>query len=103
MLKYFLHHSRRYYNFTTEFAFLLKKKKTTTIQQVTGGKIPNLVIENPTTFSKDSTTQENIRISRLKENCKTYAKKKTSNQKLNQWLKLARWTLSIGKQTGKRC
>ena len=40
--------------------------------------------ENARTFSKNSTTQENIRISRLKEDCKTYTKKKTSNQKLNQ-------------------
>ena len=39
--------------------------------------------ENARTFSKNSTTQENIRISRLKEDCKTYTKKKTSNQKLN--------------------
>ena len=43
--------------------------------------------ENARTFSKNFTTQENIGISRLKEDCKTYTKKKTSNQKLNQWLK----------------
>ena len=40
--------------------------------------------ENARAFSKNSGTQENIRISRLKENIKTYTKKKTSNQKLNQ-------------------
>ena len=43
--------------------------------------------ENARTFSKNSTTQESIRISRLKEDCKIYIKMKTSNQKLNQWLK----------------
>ena len=57
--------------------------------------------ENNRTFLKNSTTHVNIRISRLKEDCKTYAKKKTTNkqtkkqnktkqkkkQKLNQWLK----------------
>ena len=41
-------------------------------------------IENARNFSKNSTTQESIRISRLKEDCKIYIKKKTSNQKLNQ-------------------
>ena len=40
--------------------------------------------DNARTFSKNSTTRENIKISRPKEDCKTYAKKKTSNQKLNQ-------------------
>ena len=40
--------------------------------------------ENARTFSKNPTNKENIRISRLKEDCKTYTKKKTSNQKLNQ-------------------
>ena len=43
--------------------------------------------ENARTFSKNFTTQENIRISRLKEDCKTSTKKKTSNQKLHQSLK----------------
>ena len=43
--------------------------------------------ENARTFSKNSNTQENIRISRLKEDGKTYTKKKTSHQKLNQCLK----------------
>ena len=38
---------------------------------------------NARTFSINSTTQENITILRLKEDCKTYTKKKTSNQKLN--------------------
>ena len=38
---------------------------------------------NARTFSKNFITQENIRISRLKEDCKTCTKKKTSNQ----WLK----------------
>ena len=40
--------------------------------------------ENARTFSKNSTSQEDIIISGPKEYCKTYAKKKTANQKLNQ-------------------
>ena len=40
--------------------------------------------ENVRTFSTISTSQESIRISRQKEDCETYTKKKTSNQKLNQ-------------------
>ena len=40
--------------------------------------------ENAKILSKNFTTQENIRTSRLKENGKTYTKKTTSNQKLNQ-------------------
>ena len=43
--------------------------------------------ENAKMFSKNSTTQENITILRLKQDYKTYTKKKISNQKLNQWLK----------------
>ena len=43
--------------------------------------------DNPRTFCKNSNTQKNIRILKLKEDCKTYTKKKTSNQKLKQWLK----------------
>ena len=41
-------------------------------------------LENARNFSKNCTTQKNIRISRLEEDCKTYTKKKTSNKKLNQ-------------------
>ena len=44
--------------------------------------------DNAKTFSKNSTTQENIRISTLKEDCKTYTKEKNSSQKLNQLLKI---------------
>ena len=40
--------------------------------------------ENARTFSKNSTTQESIKILRLKEGCKTYTKKKTSKHKLKQ-------------------
>ena len=40
--------------------------------------------KNVKIFSKNSTTQENIATSILKEDCKTYTKKKTSIQKLNQ-------------------
>ena len=43
--------------------------------------------ENSKIFSKNSITQENITILRLKQDYKTYTKKKNSNQKLNQRLK----------------
>ena len=39
---------------------------------------------NARTFIKNSTTQDYMKILRLKENCKTYTEKKTSNMKLNQ-------------------
>ena len=32
--------------------------------------------ENARTFSKNSTTQENIKLSRLKEDCKTFIRKR---------------------------
>ena len=48
---------------------------------MTVGKTQNLL---KIIFSKNSTTQENIKTVRLKENCKTYTEKKTSKQKLNQ-------------------
>ena len=51
---------------------------------MTGGKHQPSFKENAIAISKSSTTEENIRILRLKEDCKTYTKKKTSNQKLNQ-------------------
>ena len=60
----------KYYNFK-EFAFLLSYWWENTKSSFK---------ENARTFSKNSTTQENIRISILKEACKTYVKKKTSNQ-----------------------
>ena len=68
------------------FCFLLKtQKKTTTLQQVTGGNTLNLVLKRMLSyFPKNSTTQENITILRLKEDYKTYTKRKTSNKKLNQ-------------------
>ena len=43
--------------------------------------------ENSKIFSKNSITQENITILRLKKDYKKYIKKKNSNQKLNQRLK----------------
>ena len=35
----------KYYNFKTEFAFFIKNTKNPTLQQVTGEKIPNLVLK----------------------------------------------------------
>ena len=44
------------------------------------GSIKTSFKENARTFSKNYTTQKNIETLRLKEDCKTYIKKKTSNQ-----------------------
>ena len=63
------------------FFFLLKTQKIS--KSLVGITKPRFK-ENTKIFYKNSTTQENIGISRLKEDCKTYTKKKTSNQKLNQ-------------------
>ena len=62
--------------------FIKDTQKAATPQEVTGGNLPNLVLKR-IQFSKNSTTQENIRISRLKKN-NGATKKKISNQKLNQ-------------------
>ena len=76
--------SRKYYNFKTEFVFLLKTQKSNHSSASDWWEnTKSSFKENARTFSKNSTTQENIRISRLKKDCKTYTKKKTSNQKLN--------------------
>ena len=40
------------------------------------GNTKSSFIENVRTFSKNSTTQENIKILKLKEVCKTYSKRK---------------------------
>ena len=37
--------------------FLLKTQKATTLQQVTGGNTPTIVLKNSKTLSKSSTTQ----------------------------------------------
>ena len=44
--------------------------------------------ENARTCSKNSTIQENIRISRLKKRLRNLSEKKNSNQKLNQLSKI---------------
>ena len=46
--------------------------------------------ENTRTFSKISTAQENIRISRLKNRLRNLYKNKISNQKLNQLSKICK-------------
>ena len=56
MLRYYqkTHHSRKYYNFKTEFAFSIKNA----LQQVTGRKIPNLFLRRMLElFSENSNTQ----------------------------------------------
>ena len=89
MLTYYLKTlpHKKIFQFQDRFCFFFIKntKKTTTHQQVTGGKIPNLALKRiQELFYKNSTTQENIRISRLKEDYKTYTKKENFKQKTNQ-------------------
>ena len=60
--------------------FLLKTKNNHSLASDWLGNTKSNFKENARIFSKISTTQENINILRLK----TYTKKKTSNQKLNQ-------------------
>ena len=68
---------------TKTFLFFLKKnikKNNHSSASDWWGNIKSSFKENVRTFSKNSTTQENINILRPKEDCKTYTKKKTSNQ-----------------------
>ena len=66
-----------YYNFKTELAFLSKVQKNShSSASDWWGNTKSSCKENAKTFLKNSTTQENFRISRLKEDCKTYLKKK---------------------------
>ena len=82
--------------------FFLKTQKTTSSASVWWGNSKSSFKENARTFSKSSTTQE-IRISKPKKDYEICTKRKfrTKNQ-TNDW-KLTRWTLSIRKQTRKRC
>ena len=75
---------RKNYNFEAEFGFLLKTLKNNHYSAKDWWKnIKSSFKENLRTVSKNSTTQENMIISRVKEDCKTYTKKKNSNQKLD--------------------
>ena len=60
------------------FFFLLKTQKTIVLQQVTGENTPNLVLKRYwcCDIPKNSTTRENIKILRMKEDCKTYTQKR---------------------------
>ena len=65
------------FSLVTKTFFLTKKTKTTTLQQVTGGNnTPMLELE---LFLKVPPLKK-ILVLRLNEDCKTYTKKKTSNQ-----------------------
>ena len=86
MLRYYLKSPppRKYCNFKTEFDFLIKNTKNNHSSASDWWENTKCSFKgNAINFSKNFTTQENIRIPRLKEDCKTYIKKKTSNQKLN--------------------
>ena len=64
--------------------FLLKTQKTTTLQQVTGGKIPNLVLKTMLEpFLKTPPLKKILEFQDRKKTAKLIQKKKTSNQKLN--------------------
>ena len=62
---------------TKTFLFLSKKQKNNHFSASDWWEETNV---RARTFSKNSTTQENIKILRLKEDCNTYTRKKTSNQ-----------------------
>ena len=77
ILRYFLkfRHSRKYYNFKTEFAFFIKNTKNNHSSASDWWRnTKSSFKENARTFSKNSTTQENIKILRLKEDCKICTK-----------------------------
>ena len=65
------------------FFFLLKTQKSFSASE-SWGSTKSSFKENARFFSKNTTTQENTQIIRLKKDCKTYTEKKTSKQKLNQ-------------------
>ena len=69
---------------TKNMLFYQKDKKPHTLASDWREYTNSCFKENAGTFSKNSTTQENIRISRLKTDYKTSTKKKISNHKLNQ-------------------
>ena len=65
----------------TEFAFLSKTHKNKpSLGSDWWGSTKYNFKKNARTFSTNSATQKNIKILRLKEACKIYTKKKTSNQ-----------------------
>ena len=60
--------------------------------------------KNGRTFSKNSTSQANIRISRLKKKLRSLCKKVNFKWEIKSIIKkFTSWTLSIRKQTSKRC
>ena len=64
----------------TEFAFFIKNLKSDhSLASYWLENTKSNFKENARTFSKNSKTQENIRISKLKEEWQTYTKKKISN------------------------
>ena len=68
--------------------FLIKKQKSNHFSTSDWwGNTKHNFKEDARTFSKNSTTHKDVKILKLKDDCKTYRKKKTSNQKLNRWLK----------------
>ena len=74
--------------FKTEFTFLLKAHKNDHSLASDWWEITKSSFkENARAFSKNSTTQENIKILRLKEDCKTYTKTENFKPELNQQLK----------------
>ena len=69
MLRYFLKAPllRKYYNFKKEFAFLIKNTKAISSASAWWGNTKPSFRKNARTFSKSSTSQENIRISKPKK------------------------------------
>ena len=78
--------------------FLLKTQKTTTLQQVTGGKIPNLVLKRMLElFLKIPPLKKILEFQDWKKTAKLIQKRKLQTRNVaNDW-KLAKQTLSIRK------
>ena len=81
MLRYYLKTPplKKILQFQAKFDFLLKTQENHSSASDWWENTKSSFKEN----SKNSTIQENIRILRLKQDCKPYTKKKNSNQKLN--------------------
>ena len=88
MLRYFLKIPplKRILQFKDRSCFFIKNtKKTTTLQQMTGGKTPNLVLKKIVElFLKIPPLKKILKFLRLKEECNTYTKNENLKLLLNQ-------------------
>ena len=82
----------------------LKTQKVTTLQQVTGGNTLSLVSKRMVGhFLKIQPIKKILEFQDWKRGYETYTEKEISNQKLINYQKFTRWTLSIRKKISERC